>query len=291
MRAPIWIVTAMVCAAVIIDAAGAVSAPSSNNAPADEYFGRQKLSYLGINNTFRDQTIRAGSYTTLGAIITPVSAADDALHDWARKYPNDPQLARSYYLATLAFRKIWTKEYQDKAWSYMHLIISRYPRTFFAKQMRSDIAGGFTEHYFAEALPCPIPTPPPPPILIPPVNIGGRGGRPTPTPTPVPTPTPSPSPTPTPTPSPGQPKLEILEAPCIPPATPTPSPTPSATPTIAPSPLLSVPVLPTPTPHASPTVTPLPTPTPKMTPTPVPSPLLSVPVLPTPTPVPSPTRM
>ena len=35
-----------------------------NSAPADEYFGRMKLSYLGMNNTFRDSAISSGDHTT-----------------------------------------------------------------------------------------------------------------------------------------------------------------------------------------------------------------------------------
>src|SRR5579864_2798834 len=65
------------------------------SAPGDEYFGRLKMSYLGINNTFRDDLIRAGAYTTDPAIVSRINFADDALTGWARKYPNDPQLARS----------------------------------------------------------------------------------------------------------------------------------------------------------------------------------------------------
>ncbi|HXM19156.1 MAG TPA: hypothetical protein VN934_10185 [Candidatus Tumulicola sp.] len=289
MRGPAWIVTAALGAALVISATGAVT-PPMKSAPADEYFGRQKLSYLGINNTFRDQAVRAGAHTTLGMIITPVGAADEALHDWEQKYPNDPQLSRSYYLGTLAFRKIWTKEFQDKAWDYMHIIVRRFPKSFFAKQVRADIARGFTEHYYAEALPCPSPTPPPTQPQFPPPTFGPRQPRATPTPSPSPSPAPTPSPTPTPTPAPGQPNLDILTPDCVPPATPTPIPT--FTPTTAPSPLLPVPTLAPPTPHASPTAaTQLsPPPAPAITPTPAPSPLLPVPTLAPPTPHPSPTR-
>src|SRR5271155_3868958 len=51
----------------------------SHSAPGDEYFGRMKMSYLGINNTFHDETIRAGDYTTDSGIINKVGFADDAL--------------------------------------------------------------------------------------------------------------------------------------------------------------------------------------------------------------------
>ncbi|HXN09241.1 MAG TPA: hypothetical protein VN860_06230, partial [Candidatus Acidoferrales bacterium] len=69
-----------------------------HSAPADEYFGKMKLSFLGINNTFRDQAVRAGDHTVDGSVISRVELANDSLRDWRRKYPLDPQLARSLFL-------------------------------------------------------------------------------------------------------------------------------------------------------------------------------------------------
>jgi hypothetical protein len=40
-------------------------------APADRYFGRLKMSYLGINNTFKDAAVAAGNFTTDLGIISP----------------------------------------------------------------------------------------------------------------------------------------------------------------------------------------------------------------------------
>ncbi len=123
-------------------------------APADEYFGRMKMSFLGINLTFKDQAAYANPHSTDPAIINKLSFAEDALQDWQRKYPKDAQLARSYFLAQQTYKKIWTKEYQDKAWDYMQLILKRYPNTFFSKTVHQDLAIGFTEHFYAAAYPC-----------------------------------------------------------------------------------------------------------------------------------------
>jgi len=112
----------------------------SASAPADEYFGKMKMSFLGINNTFRDETIMAGPYTIDNGIITKVTFADDAMRAWMAKYPNDPQLARTFYLGIIMFKKIYTQEYQDKAWDYMSLIQRKFPSTFFAKQVKKDVA-------------------------------------------------------------------------------------------------------------------------------------------------------
>ncbi len=97
------------------------------SAPADEYFGKMKLSFLGINNTFRDQAIRAGDHTTNPSVTGPLGWAEDALHAWQKKYSKDPQLARSYYLAFLADRKIWLADFQQRATAYLVVAEAKVP--------------------------------------------------------------------------------------------------------------------------------------------------------------------
>lgn len=195
----------------------------THSAPGDEYFGRLKLSYLGINNTFRDEAVRAASYTTDAGIIGRVDLADDALRAWANKYPGDPQLPRSYFLAIQVMRKIYTQPMQDRAWQIMQVLVKTFPSSYFGKIMSRSLRVGFTEHYFAVPLPCPTSNPTLPP-----------GVRATPTPRPTSTPIPTPEPSPTATPGPNQPKVVVLTPACVI-VTPSPSPTPSFVPTPAPS--------------------------------------------------------
>lgn len=176
----------------------------NNSAPGDEYFGRMKISYLGIDNTFKDGAISAGAYTTDDRLISKLMFADEALQRWASKYPGDPQIPRAYFLGVQVFRKVYTQQGQQIAWHYMQALVKTYPTSFFGKTMKVSLSKGFTEHWFAEALPCPTPLP--------------KGVMPETTP----------SATETPSPAPGQPKVEIITPPCIPP-TPTPSPEPSGT--------------------------------------------------------------
>jgi len=220
------------------------------SAPGDEYFGRLKLSYLGIDNTFRDESIRAGAYTTDSHIISQVDFAEDALRGWANRYPKDPQLARSYFLAYAMYRKIWTQPGQTKAWEYLHIIEQRFPSSYFGKLIKKDLIG-FTEHYFMEPQPCASEAPTQSPL---------PGGR-----------------RPPPTPAPGQPAVEILPVPCYTPTPPTPSPTPvptigpTAVPTALPSGLPNAKgssvllpsglLTPTPLPSVHPLLTPSPSPT------------------------------
>jgi hypothetical protein len=220
-----------------------------NSAPADRYFGKMKISFLGMNNTFRDAAITSGDHTVNASIVSKVEFADDALQEWARRFPRDPQLARTYYLAIRADQKIWLKHNQERAWTYMNRIASTFPTSYFGKVIKKDIAIGFTEHYYADAVPCPTPTPSPEPTVAvapsPVVTEAPRGrSRSTPTPVPTATPTPEPTPTPVPTAPPRPPlqtigkglKVQIETQPCVAPATPTPSPSPTALPTAPPAP-------------------------------------------------------
>jgi hypothetical protein len=191
------------------------------SAPGDEYFGRLKMSYLGIDNTAHDVAIEAGAYSTDPALVTRLSFAADALHAWAQRYPGDPQLPRSYFLMIRALRKVYVRQDQQLAWTYMQHVVRAYPASYFARLLHADLSRGFTEHWFAlpEICPTPLPTPNP------------REPRPTPSPTPVPTPVETETPTP-----PGQPHVDVITPPCVQPQ-PTPTPTPMPSPASSPPPM------------------------------------------------------
>jgi hypothetical protein len=59
-------------------------------APADEYFGRYRLSSLGIRNAIRDMTIEGDSPLALPLQTERIAAVESALPAWADKYPRDP---------------------------------------------------------------------------------------------------------------------------------------------------------------------------------------------------------
>ena len=236
------------------------------SAPADEYFGRQKMSFIGINNTLRDETIRSGDYTTDSDVIHKVGTAEDALNDWQRKYPHDPQLARTLFLIGKSYAKIWTAEGQNKAATYYLELDHQFPGTYFGKLLHGQLAKGFTEHILADPLPCPasLPTDTPTPLPL----RRGQTPSPSPSPSPMETPTPSPTPYATPTP-PKDPRVHISIVPqsCY---TPTPSPSPSPSPLLTASPT-GAPSAPSSTPLPSGRMTPVPSASPASAVSPVPA--------------------
>jgi hypothetical protein len=125
-----------------------------NSAPADEYFGRMKMSFLGMNNTFRDAAISSGDHTTDPGIAHKVALAEDALDAWAKTYPRDPQLARTYFLATVVERKIWIQANQQRAWTYLNQLEQRFADTYFGRLVKKNLEIGFTEHYYALPVAC-----------------------------------------------------------------------------------------------------------------------------------------
>lgn len=165
-----------------------------NSAPGDEYFGRMKMSYLGIDNTYKDGAISAGAYTTDPKLISKLDFATEALQRWAAKYPNDPQLARSYFLGFQVLRKVYTQAEQETTWHFMQILVSKYGNTYFGKTIKATVANGFTEHWFALAQICPTPLP-----------LGVI-------------PETTPDATPSPTPAPGHPAVELITPPCVQPS-------------------------------------------------------------------------
>ncbi len=165
----------------------------NSSAPGDEYFGRMKMSYLGIDNTYKDGSVSAGAYTNDPRLISKLDFATEALRRWAAKYPNDPQLARSYFLGIQVLRKVYTQTEQDTAWDFMQILVTRYGNTYFGKTMKASLKNGFTEHWFALAQICPTPLP---------LGVGVM-------------PEVTPDVTPTPSPAPGRPAVVLITPSCV----------------------------------------------------------------------------
>jgi hypothetical protein len=110
-------------------------------APADEYFGRLKMSILGIRNQLHDLDMRLQYTPDKSAdILGSAAYVEDALKDWEHKYPGDPWLAKSVFQLTQLYSQVHTDDGQRCATRTLHWLLGRYGRSRYAAQARTEIA-------------------------------------------------------------------------------------------------------------------------------------------------------
>ncbi|MBV8082478.1 MAG: hypothetical protein JO347_03155 [Candidatus Eremiobacteraeota bacterium] len=104
-----------------------VAAP--RQAPADEYFGPERLSNLGVRNAIRDMNLEGTSPLALPEQLERIKAVEDALAIWSDRYPHDSWLPGT----TLDFAKFLQSKDQpftdDLALGYLIFLVQRYPST------------------------------------------------------------------------------------------------------------------------------------------------------------------
>jgi hypothetical protein len=119
---------------VIVLVCSSAALATTRVAPLDEYFGRMKLSPLGIENIIHDTNLRV-RYDPVHAAryYATLASAEDALDDWARKYPADPWLpGRAYYMSHV-FWAMHTKEADVAAEHCRHMLFSQFGRSHWAR--------------------------------------------------------------------------------------------------------------------------------------------------------------
>jgi hypothetical protein len=79
-------------------------ADTSKVAPVDEYFGRLKLSVLGIGNVIADMKERIEADPSKApTIFGRLADTEDALHEWEQKYPRDSWIPRTLYALVVVY--------------------------------------------------------------------------------------------------------------------------------------------------------------------------------------------
>ena len=108
-------------------------------APADEYFGHQKLSILGINNTIHDTNLHIGFDPEHAAkYFGQLAPAQDALLDWAHKYPQDTWLPGRAYFMSHVFWQMHTPAGDAAADSCRALLFKQFARSRWATLARVE---------------------------------------------------------------------------------------------------------------------------------------------------------
>jgi len=88
-------------------AAPALAQPTANLAPADRYFGRLKMSILGVRNALRDLAARADDHPEDAEhVFDKAVLVEDALHDWQAQFPRDPWIPKYAYTLAQLYGKL-----------------------------------------------------------------------------------------------------------------------------------------------------------------------------------------
>ena len=135
----------------------------SDLAPADEYFGHQHWSPLGIRHkifSLKDDLHHARSQPD--AIQRDAQAAEDALTDWMTRFPRDPWLpATAWNLATL-YEELPGTDAQTHAIAMLHAVQAHYAGTPYADYATHDLSRGVGvrpwPHWAVAAAPTTAPT-------------------------------------------------------------------------------------------------------------------------------------
>lgn len=111
-------------------------------APADEYFGRLKMSILGIRNTIRDEGLKADAdpARAADAIMGSVGLTEDAVRDWEKKYPHDTWIPAALFSLERLYAKVDSDVARARAKFVMLWLVHDYPRSAQAKVGKKELA-------------------------------------------------------------------------------------------------------------------------------------------------------
>jgi hypothetical protein len=97
----------------------------TRTAPADEYFGRTKLSPLGVRN----EIIRINKYLDVGwgdRMASDAHWVEDSIVDWQEQYPHDPTMARHLLQLYHLLVRVGAPETKIEAGKIRELILVQY---------------------------------------------------------------------------------------------------------------------------------------------------------------------
>lgn len=109
-------------------------------APADEYFGRLKLSILGIRNTIKDMGFKVDADPAHKMALNAIALTEDAMHDWEKKYPKDSWIPPAILSLERLYAKVDSDEARLHAKYTMAWLVRDYPATAPGKIGKKELA-------------------------------------------------------------------------------------------------------------------------------------------------------
>jgi hypothetical protein len=117
--------------------------PRNGPAPADEYFGRLGMSVLGVRNKVKDLGLESDIHPDRGtAILSNALWVEDAMRDWAKKYPFDRWLPRYAYALEQMYERIPGDGAHKRAIKQISYLTAYFPQTVYGRVGRAKLAQG-----------------------------------------------------------------------------------------------------------------------------------------------------
>lgn len=140
-------------------------------APADEYFGKLKMSILGIRNTIHDIGANIDiDPSRAPGLMNKADFAEDAIRDWEKRYPADTWLPKSVFALERVYAKIDSDDGRRRSMLAMIWLVHDFPESWYGKVGRRELAEHRVGHPIdapASATPAATPEPNPSPSLVP----------------------------------------------------------------------------------------------------------------------------
>ena len=109
----------------------------SHLAPADRYFGRLKMSILGVRNQLKDLAARADAHPEeCDHIFDKVVLVEDALRDWQHNFPRDPWIPKYAYSLAQLYGKLDMDDARVRKNDTLDWLVATYPESEYAQQPR-----------------------------------------------------------------------------------------------------------------------------------------------------------
>jgi hypothetical protein len=117
--------------------------PHNGLAPADEYFGRLQMSVLGVRNKVKDLGLDVDIHPEHDkAVLGNALWVEDAMRDWARKYPFDRWLPRYAYALEQMYERIPGGDAHKRAVKQVAYLTAYFPQTVYGRVGRAKLAQG-----------------------------------------------------------------------------------------------------------------------------------------------------
>lgn len=109
-------------------------------APADEYFGRLKMSILGIRNQLNRLTAQVdadplNSQSARGSC----ELTEESIKEWEQKYPSDPWLAKTVYMLVHLYAKMPAETGHTQALRVLSWLLAKYPGSEFTETALAEV--------------------------------------------------------------------------------------------------------------------------------------------------------